>query len=55
MTRCRDRGILIPAGGLSYSNLGAFAGWATATPANQEFHDAIISASQKTDVGSSHF
>ena len=50
----REKGVLILAGGLSYHNLGDFAGFTTATPANQEFHDAIISALQKIDVRSSY-
>jgi aromatic ring-opening dioxygenase catalytic subunit (LigB family) len=54
MIRCRERGVLILAGRLSYHNLGDFAGFDTATPANQEFHDAIISTLQKTNVRSSH-
>jgi len=52
MTRCREKGGLILVGGPSYHNLCDFAGSATATLANQELHDAITSALQRTDAGS---
>jgi aromatic ring-opening dioxygenase catalytic subunit (LigB family) len=51
---CRENGVLILAGGLSFHNLGDFPGFAAPTPANQAFHDAILSALQKTDVRGFH-
>ena len=51
---CREKGVLILAGGLSYHNLGDFQGFSVPNPATQGFHEAIIDALQKTDVITSH-